>query len=204
MQFFKKPPMDEAEWNYREAMHYRDRKKKEFDFNLAIYHFKEAIRLQPYNPIYHCRLGGIYVAAPLLAITRGLNWSGRLSEILPLAIAEMEEAIGLKPDYAEAHLILGEVYMYLGEKGKAIKCFKAVLDLARDRALRGHAEREMLHVERGISLEPQSDKAREHIERAIAHRDRSKYRQSEKELDCALKLAPDWAWVYRTSCELGS
>jgi tetratricopeptide (TPR) repeat protein len=203
MQFFGKAPLDEAEQNYREAMRYRNRKKKEFNFDLAVYHFEEAIRLQPYNPIYHCRLGGLYVGAPLLAITRGLDWSGRLSEILPLAIAELEEAIRLKPDYPEAHLVLGEAYMYLGQKAKAIKSFRAVLDLTKDGVLRDHAEREMLHVEQGISSESQPDKAREHIERAIAHRDRGKHRQAEKELDCALKLAPDWVWVYRTACELG-
>ena len=202
MQFFKRPPLDDAEQIYRDALRYRDRKRKEFDFNLAIQHFKGAIKLKPYNPIYHCRLGGAYVAAPFLAATRGLNSRDKLSQILPLAIPELKEAIRLKPDYAEAHLVLGEAYMYLGEKGMAIKCFQAVLDLTKDELLRRHASREMTHVEQGIASDPQPDKARRHVEQAVSYRDQGKYRQAEKELERALKLAPDWIWVYRTLCQL--
>lgn len=32
---------------------------------------------------------------------------------------------------------------------------------------------------------------------------RGKYRQAEKELDKALKLAPDWPWLYHNLCRLG-
>lgn len=143
------------------------------------------------------------MAAPLLAVTRGVNAGFRLSESVELAIAELKEALRLKPNYAEAFLVLGEAYMYLGEKEKALQAFEAVLDLDCSRRLRVHAEIESDQVEEGISKEPQPEEAREHLEQAVAYRDQGKYRLAERQLDKAIKLAPDWAWLYQNLCEVG-
>jgi len=204
MRFFRRNPTDEAEKHYWEALRYRDRKKRDFDLNLAIQHFKEAIRLNPNNPAYRCGLGRAYVAAPLLAITRGVNTGFKLSKSAELAISELKEAIRLKPNYFEAYLILGEAYMYLGEKEKALQTFQAVLDLPNGRMLHSYAGRESRQVEEGINKKPQPEKARKHLEQAVAYRNQKKYRQAEKELDRALKLAPDWPWLYDNLCKLGS
>jgi len=45
--------------------------------------------------------------------------------------------------------------------------------------------------------------AREHLERAVAYRDQGKYRLAERQLNKAIKLAPDWAWLYQNLCEVG-
>jgi len=202
MLFFKRPP-NEAEKHYREALRYRDRNKKGFDLGLSLWHFKQAIMLEPNNPVFHCQLGRAYVAAPLLAVTRGVNAGFRLSQSAELGIAELKEALRLKPDYPEAYIISGEAYMYLGDKEKALQAFQAVLDLPDSRRLHLYAERESQQVEQGISKEPQPDEARRHLEQAVIYRDRGKYRLAEKELDKALKLAPDWHWLYDNLCRLG-
>ena len=203
MLFFRRTPPDEAEKHYREALRYRDRKNKEFDFNLAIQHFKEAIRLEPNNPAYHCGLGRAYVGAPLLSATRSVNARFRLSESAELAIAELKEAIRLKPNYFEAYMLLGEAYMYLGEKEKALQAFQTVIELPGSKALHSYAERESLQVEEGINSDPQPEEATRHLEQAVVYRNQRKHRRAEKELDKALSLAPDWPWMYHTLCKLG-
>jgi len=203
VKFFKRQPVTEVEMHYREGLRYRNRKKKEFDLKLSIWHFKQAIKYQRDNPAIHCQLGRAYVAAPLLAVTRGVSAGFKLSESVELAIAELKEALRLKPNYAEAFLVLGEAYMYLGEKEKALQAFEAVLDLDCSRRLHVHAEVESDQVEEGISKEPQPEEAREHLERAVAYRDQGKYRLAERQLNKAIKLAPDWAWLYQNLCEVG-
>ena len=72
---FRQPPPDEAERHYLKALRYGDRKKREFNFKLAIQHFEQAIKLKPNNPAYHYRLERAFTAAPLLAVSRGgLIW----------------------------------------------------------------------------------------------------------------------------------
>ena len=203
MWFFHRPPIDEAEKYYKQALRHRDRHRKEFNLELAIQHFKQAIRLNPNNPVYHCHLGRAYAGVPLLAVTRGVNSSFRLDKSAELAITELKEAIRLKPDYSEAFLILGEAYMYLGEKEKARQAFKVVLELPGSKMLRSYAERESQQLEGGISSQPQPEESRRHIEQAVKYRNQGKYRQAEKELDKALKLAPDWHWLYQDLCKLG-
>jgi Tfp pilus assembly protein PilF len=114
----------------------------------------------------------------------------------------LKEAIRLKPDYAQAHLILGEAYMYLGKAKRATESFTAVFDLSKDNYLHKYAQREIEQVEGGITSQPQPDEARSHLEQAITLRDRGKHRAADKELDQAIKLAPNWSWLYDTICKL--
>jgi tetratricopeptide (TPR) repeat protein len=202
MLFFKRPP-NEAEKHYQEALRHRDRKKKEFDLGLCLWHFRQAIMLEPNNPVFHCQLGRAYVAIPLLAVSRRVNAGFRLRQSAELGIVELKEALRLKPDYREAYIILGEAYMYMGEKEKALQAFQAVLDLPGNQRLRLYAERESEQVEQGISKDPQPEEARRHLEQATIYRDQGKYRQAERELDKALKVAPDWPWLYDNLCRLG-
>lgn len=198
---FNKKPLDEAGEHHQTALRYRDRKKKEFDFGLALWHFRQATNLEPNNPIYHCHLAKAYVAAPLLAVTRGIGGSLKLRNAADLAIAEAKEAIRLNPDYAEAFLILGEAYMYLGDKENALKAFEVVPELCSSSQLTLHAEKESRQVEEGISRKPDPAKATEYLELAVANARRKKYRAAEKELNKAIRLAPDWSWLYHTVCE---
>jgi tetratricopeptide (TPR) repeat protein len=202
MLFFKRP-LNEAEKHYQEALRHRDRKRKEFDLGLCLWHFRQAIMLEPNNPVFHCQLGRAYIATPLLAVSRRVNAGFRLSQSAELGIVELKEALRLKPDYPEAYIILGEAYMYLGEKEKALQAFQAVLDLPGSQRLHLYAERESQQVEQGISKDPQPEEARRHLEQATIYRDQGKYRQAERELDKSLKLAPDWSWLYDNLCRLG-
>ncbi len=129
--------------------------------------------------------------------------ASKLSESAKLAIAKLKEAIRLKPNYSEAYMVLGEAYMYLGEKENASQAFQVVLDLPSNNMLRSYAERESLQLEEGISSEPCPEESRRHLEQAVAYRNRGKYRQAQKELDKVLKLAPDWTWLYHNLCEVG-
>jgi len=202
MAFFRRS-IDKAEMHYKEALRYRDRKKKEFDLGLSIWHFKQAIGLEPHNPVFHCHLGQAYVAAPLLAVTRRVNAGFRLRDSAKLAIAELKEAIRLKPDYSEAYMILGEAYMYQGEKEKALQAFQTVLDLPDSQRLLVYAEREKRQLEEGISQQPQPEEAKRQLEQAVIYRDQGKLRQAQKGLDKALKVAPDWHWLYDNLCRVG-
>ena len=100
-------------------------------------------------------------------------------------------------------MILGEAYMYLGEKEKALQAFQAVLDLPASPGLRLYAERESQQVEEGINKQPQTEETKRHLEQAVVYRDRGKCRLAQKELDKALKLAPDWHWLYDNLCRVG-
>lgn len=206
MQWFKRPHRDEAEEYFKQGLRYRDRKKKEFNFALAVEHFKEAIRLNPENSRYRGELARAYVAAPLLAVTRGLGGM-KVRDCLPLAVDELKEALRLDPQYVEAYLVLGEAYMYLGEEQKAAEALQIVIQAPNisffgDRLLKSYAKRELKYLEQGGSRQFQPDVAQEHIERAILYREEKKYRLAEMELVEALKVAPGWSWLYRTICEL--
>jgi len=200
--FFRRPS-DEAEKHYKEALRHRNRKRKDFDLGLSIWHFKQAIGLKPNNPVFHCHLGQAFVAAPLLAITHRINAGFRLRDSAELAIAELKEAIRLKPDYCEAYMILGEAYMYLGENDKALRSFQAVIELPDSQKLRVYAEQETRQLEEGISKQPQPEVAKKHLEQAVVYRDQGKCRLAQKGLDKALKLAPDWHWLYDNLCRVG-
>ncbi len=200
---FGKNPLGEADKHYQVALRHRDRKKKEFDFGLALWHFRQAIALEPNNPVYHYQLAKAYAAAPLLSVTRGIGSSLTLESAANLAISEAKEALRLKPDYAEAFLILGEAYMYLGDKEKALKAFEVVPELSGSTELTVHSERESQQVEKGLSPKPDPAKARKHLEQAVVNTKKKKYRAAEKELNRAIRLAPDWSWLYHTVCELG-
>ena len=195
-------PVTEAEKHYREALRCRHRDKT-FNLGLAVWHLKQAIELQPGNPLLHFELGRAYVAVPLLAVTRRLDGSFKVSESADMAIAEAKEALRLKPDYAEAYLILGEAYMYLGEAERASEAFGAVFQLSRNQSLRFYAQRESRQMEQGLGKKPQPEEARRCLEQAVTYRDQGEYRRAEKKLDKALKLAPDWPWMYHTLCSLG-
>jgi tetratricopeptide (TPR) repeat protein len=203
MRLFKQRTISEAEECYSQALRYRNRRKKSFDFRLAVSHLKRAINLEPANPLFHFELARAYAAVPLLAVTRGVDCGFRLIESAGLAVAESKEALRLKPDYAEAYLVLGEAYMYLGETEKALQAFEAVLDLSGSGRLRVYAERESGQAEQGLAREPRPEEAMRHLEQAVSHRNRREHGRAEKELDKALKLAPDWPWLYDRLCRLG-
>lgn len=217
MQLFCRSSPDEAEKQFRQGLYYRHRRNKEFNFDLAVEHFKEAIRLNPEISKYRTELGKAYVAAPLLAVTRGIGDSLTLNKCLELAVDELTQALQFDSNQAETYLVLGEAYMYLGKKQKAVDAFQAAINTPSfsfsllspisfidGRLLKSYAKRRLKHLEQGIGEQPQPDAAQERIKQAIACRDEGNYDLAEKELMQAFKLAPDWAWLYKTICKLTS
>lgn len=218
MQLFQRFFPDEAENHFRQGLHCRDRRKREFNFSAAVRHFKEAIKLNYEIGKYHSELGRTYVAAPLLAITRGIGDDGLvLTESLKLAIDELNEAIRLDSSQVETYMVLGEVYMYQGKKQGAIDAFQTVLKKSSlsfslffpiafidNMLLKSCAKRRLKYLEQGMGREPQADVARECIKRAMSYRDEGRYRLAERELMRAFEVAPDWAWIYKAICKLSS
>lgn len=201
---FSKKPASEAGKYHLEALRSRDRKNRQFDFGRSLWYFRQAISLEPHNPVFRCHLAKAYVAAPLLSVTRGIGSSLDLKKAADLAVVEAKEALRLQPDYAEASLILGEAYMYLGEKEKALQAFAAVLELCSRGELAVYAERESRQVENGISCNPDPAEALRHIQEAVVNMRKGNYRSAERELNKAIRLAPDWSWLYHSVCEFGT
>lgn len=217
IQLFRRVPQDEAEKHFRQGLHYRNRGNKEFNFDMAIENFREAIKLNSEISKYHTELGKAYVAAPLLAATRGIGDGLVLNQSLSSAVDELKKALQFDSSQAETHLVLGEAYMYMGEKQKAADAFHAAINtpsfsfsllfpvsLLDGMLLKSYAKRRLKHLEQGTGKQSQPTVAKELIRRAIAYRDEGNYRMSEKELMEAFKLAPDWAWLYKTICQLAS
>lgn len=202
MPFFRRP-LDEAEKHHRSALRLRDHKKKEFNLGQSVWHLKQAIQLKPNNPVFHYQLGRTYVDAPMLAVIRDINVGFRLRDSAELALAEIKEAIRLKPDYPEAYMVLGEVYMYLGENEKALQALRAARGLSSGQIFNSYIEQKSQQAEQGISMHPQPSEAKRHLEEAVINRSLGKYRQAEKELEKALRLAPDWHWMYDNLCRVG-
>ena len=207
MQLFRRPPPDEAESCFRQGLHYRNRRSREFNFELAVGHFKEAIRLNPETGRYRTELAQAYVAAPLLAVTHGIGDGLSLEKCLELAVDELEQALQSDSTQIETYLVLGEAYMYMGKKQKAVDAFQLAAEMPTSSfvdgmILKSYARRRLKHLERIVRNHPQPEIAQECIEKAISYRNEGNYHLAEKELMRAFKLAPDWAWLYKTICKL--
>jgi len=217
MQLFHRPPPDEAENRFKKGLHYRDRKKREFDFDLAVESFKEAIRLNPEIERYHRELGKTYVAAPLLAVSRGIGNGSAVEQYLDLAVDELNQALELDFSQTETHLVLGEVYMYSGNNKKAAESFQAAVIAASapfsflfptsfidGLLLKSYAKRRLKHLEQGKNQQADPKMAEACLERAMAYRDEGQHGLADKQLLMAFEFAPDWAWLRKTICKLVS
>ena len=215
MQLFRRFSPDEAEMHSREGLHYLDRRKKEFNFNLAVENLKEAIKLGPEVGKYHHELGRAYATAPLLAVTRGISDGFVISESIELAVDELTKALKFDSSQAETYVVLGEAFMYLGKKQRAIEAFQAAVSVGSSSflcisplqfidglLLKSCANRRIKYLEQGTGEQPRPGVAQECIKRAILYRDEKRYNLADRELLQAFKLAPDWEWLYKTICKL--
>ena len=83
-------------------------------------------------------------------------------------------------------LVLGDVYMYLGEKEKAQKAFQAVLEIIGDEMVQFqyYVDLKSEQMEQGLSKNPQPHEARKHLELATRN---SRDFPGRKEAELALK-----------------
>ena len=75
--------------------------------------YKEAIKLEANNPLYHNELGYVYY----------------LQRKFDKAIEEYNKAIELKPDYSTAYNNLGGAYDEIGEYDKAIESYNKASEI---------------------------------------------------------------------------
>ncbi|RLC92329.1 MAG: hypothetical protein DRI39_08440 [Chloroflexi bacterium] len=75
MGFLRRRPKTQAEKHYEQALRCRRRKSRDFNFGLAVWRLRQAIELEPANPLFYHELGRAFAALPLLAVVRG---GGRL------------------------------------------------------------------------------------------------------------------------------
>lgn len=194
---------DEAEKLVKEAFRHRGPYKPDYDLALTIQYMKEAIRLRPEREKYHHLLGWIYSNLPYDAVTYGINVDLDLSESANLAIAEFKEAIKLKPNEPVLYAALAVSYMDLGEKEKAEEAIGKVMEIRGGVRYRRLVNQLTQELTEGMSPNPNPGEARRYIGRAISYRDMGNFREAEKEMEMAFKLAPNRVWLYRTLCELG-
>ncbi|MBM3155136.1 MAG: hypothetical protein FJ008_07335 [Chloroflexi bacterium] len=216
MQLFRQPPPDEAENRFNQGLHYRDRKKKEFNFDLAVESFKESIRLNPEIERYHRELGKTYIAAHLLAVSRGIGNGLALKQYLDLAVDELNQALELDFSQTETHLVMGEAHMYSGNDQRATECFQAALVAASapfslspssfidGLLLKSYIKRRLKHLNQGKNKKADTKMAETCLKQAIAYRDEGQYNLADKQLLMAFQFAPDWAWLHKTICKLVS
>ncbi|HID65019.1 MAG TPA: tetratricopeptide repeat protein, partial [Anaerolineae bacterium] len=101
----------------------------------------QAMKMNMRQTYIHLTVVGVISAAVLLGLCACETTSGNAMSHLELgrsymetgrwdeAIAELETAIRLDPDLAEAHFRLGNVYAQRGELDKAAEEFKAIIRL---------------------------------------------------------------------------
>ena len=119
-------------------------------FDKAIPHFEEALRIRPNDARGYCYLGALFTkqgqfqkALPYLEKALQINpgfadthynlgvvfeQQGQLDKAIP----HFEKALEINPDFAEAHAALGALFLRQGRFQKAISHFEAVLRIRPD------------------------------------------------------------------------
>lgn len=206
-QLFRRIARTEAEEHFRQGLHYRNRRAKEFSLELAIKHFKEAIKLDPAICRYHIERGKACVPAPLLAVMQGISNSLRLEKCLELAIQALEQAPQCAPGQIEPYLLLAEAYLYMGVKNKAEVAFRLAINIPsmsfiESLLLKSYAKRRLKQLGHTVNKQAQLGAALKYLEQALSHGNDGDYHLSAKKLMQAFKPAPYWSWLYKTICKL--
>ncbi|MEW6143190.1 MAG: tetratricopeptide repeat protein [Chloroflexota bacterium] len=204
-------PPEPAQWNYKKARKYLDYQSKDFNYPLAIAHFKEAIRLVPAHPLYHCGLGEALLSAPSMAVFRGAKPDFSLGRAVELAIPELQKAIRLAPEFAWPYYLLAVAHEYQNQLDKARQICRQALSVDVPNEAKATFEAYLKALDEYPSRIRDPEKVRQmeeeclaRLKKAIALRDAGKYKEAEKELQEAGKASPGGAWLYGTLCRLGS
>lgn len=204
-------PPEPAEWNYKRARKYLDYKSKDFNYSLALGHFKEAIRLVPDHPLYHCSLGEALLSAPTMVVVRGARPDFSLNRAVELAIPELLKAIRLAPDFAWPYYLLAVAYEYQGQLDKARQTCRQALSTGIQKEAKAAFEAYLKALdEYAVRVrEPENMRQMEEaclagLRKTMALRDAGKYSEAEKEFQAAAKFSPGGAWLYAMLCRLAS
>ena len=101
--------------------YYRKRTKQ--DNQIARKHYTEAIELDPGFAEAKCHLGFTYIQDALN------GWVKNKKEIFAKARALAEEAIALDPNYPHSYTLLGSIYLWQGQREKALELISHSVDL---------------------------------------------------------------------------
>ena len=122
--------------------------RKEYD--QAITHFAESLKLNPQNPVAHANLG------------HALMLEGRLAE----AESHLQTALALKPAYAQAHKLLASLLAQQGKDQAALEHLRTALSLEPDATTRlrlaallhktGQVRQAIAEYRRILALQPES------------------------------------------------
>jgi tetratricopeptide (TPR) repeat protein/DNA-binding winged helix-turn-helix (wHTH) protein len=142
LKFLKKLAMlqpKEAEWYFLMGSHYYFHARScEYSINA----YKEAIRIEPRRPLYHCYLGYAYLACaqakealesfevylsmePEAADAHdSLGTAYLLTGNYERALEEFEQAIAIKPDFSYSWLNIGDVYLARGMANRSLDYYE--------------------------------------------------------------------------------
>lgn len=198
MRLFGRP--DAAEEHFKEGLLFRDLKRKEFDVNRAVGHFKEAVKLRPDNYKYHFELGRTYLLIPEWAVFRQVLVPFKLPDFVKMALAEFEEVVRLNPKYDPAYLNIAHCYVILGEKARAVDYYEQYLRTAGQKVeLVAEQLQNLEYVllkRRRSNPDARPAEAEQHLRQAVQFRGFGNYRDAEKEFEKAREIAPDYNWLY--------
>jgi tetratricopeptide (TPR) repeat protein len=121
------------------------------------------------------------------------------------AIADYDQAIKLKPDFAEAYYNRGTAYTHKGDYGRAIADFDQVIYLKPDDAeaytvrgsayaLKGDTDRAIADYDQAIQLQP--DDAKAYYGHGLAYFHKGDFDCAIADYDQAIRLQPDDAEAY--------
>jgi tetratricopeptide (TPR) repeat protein len=121
------------------------------------------------------------------------------------AIADYDQAIQLKPDFAEAYYNRGNAYANKGDHNRAIADYDQAIQLRPDFAeahynrgnasyYKGDYDRAITDFNQAIQLKP--DFAEAYYNRGLAYADKGDYDRAIADYDRAIQLKPDFAKAY--------
>jgi tetratricopeptide (TPR) repeat protein len=198
---------DPLVWNYKQARKYSDHYRANFDFEKAVAHYKEAIKLNPQNPLLFWSLGELLLAAPAYSVIRGVRSGFPLRRAAELAVPQLQAAIRLKPSVAWPYSLLAVAYEYQGQKEKAREAVNEALarEFPEDvkEGLRGYLKLLNSPSLDGVEVSARERACLERLRQAMVYRDAGNYKKAEKEVQAASQVSPGSKWMYDTLCQLG-
>ena len=201
-------PQETAHWHFKQATSLVNYRSSKFDLKSAVFHLKEALRIEPDNAFYHCEFGRILLLAPSFAVVCGDDGGLSLSRCAELAITSLEKSLAINPNlnWAYYHIVLANEYIGKREKAKEI-CRTAVKKINKSEAkslLENYLkllESPRLDKETTRQLEQESF---EHLKQAFIYQRTGKRKHAIKEFEEGCNKAPDSAWLYNTLRQLSS
>lgn len=181
----------------------------------ALRELNVATRLAPNDPVAHLALGKLawrLSQQPELGAEGTHNLSS--ADYQATALAEVSKAVALRPDDAETHLALANIYLGTGNKSSGLEEARKAAGFASTPALQAQAQLALGHTYFAVGEEDNAEKAFRaalQINPALAEAHlgigqlrlvEKRLAEAEQELRRAIELAPDSAAPYALLAEL--